>query len=263
MFGLLLALLVVWLIVIWGWEASPPILAPGDEFRSTPHQLQLYYTVEGQGEVVTPTLQMQINKETATLRLAAPGHIRLQGVDLSSRPAFPALWIQPIDGQTPLVRAGGAETVKHLGLLFPGPGSEESLVLPDQAVGVRIVRMADPNERGEQPAFLVEVYESDDSQPTQRVQIGEQSTAVISTTNQVALHFSLLPAVAVTVRYLPGGWVLWLALGMVLVGAAGFWFRPAFVLVQIASWPEERSVVVVQSDQDSEVGWLQQWLQSI
>jgi hypothetical protein len=263
MIGLLLALLVVWLIVIWGWEVSPPILGPGDEFRSTPHQLQLTYTVEQQGELVTPTLQVQIGEEVATMRLADPGEVRLQGVEVSSQPGLPALWIQTVDGHTPLARAGQAETVEHLGLLFPGPGSEESLVLPDQAVGVRIVRMTDPLEEAKQPAFLVEVYEGDDSQPRQRVQIGEQPTAVISTTDRVALHFSLLPAVGVTVRYLPGRWLLWLALGMVLIGAVGFWFRPVFVLVQVAPWPERRSVVVVQSDQRVEVSLVQQWLQSI
>jgi hypothetical protein len=246
MAGLLLAIAVVWWIVLAGWEVTSPLLAPGEEYRLPTHGLELHYGVTpGEGQVAAQ-LGIQVAGATITLPVTSAAATTIAGVDLRTTLAAPGLYITTADGTPALARAGQSETQSGLGLTFPTPGSEESVILPALAVGLRIVRMADSDGP---TRYLLERYEGDDSQPTERIEI-EPALAALErvTIGETSLQFSQFPGITVDVRYLPGVRLLWLAVGLVLLGGLGFWFQPAFVLAQIGPWPVERSVVILQSD---------------
>jgi hypothetical protein len=254
MIGLLLTLLVVWLIVLLGWEVTAPVLAPGGEYRFNPQQLQLQYTVSLQGQDVHPVLNIRLGQVDHSLTVTDT-RLSLAGVGFQVQTAAPGLHIATLDETPALARAGQAETASSIGLIFPRPGSEESIVLPAQFVGLRIVRMADTQvQQNATPTFMVEVYTGERSQPTQRVEIEATQIADIQVNEQgFILRVLPVPGVVVSARYLPAMWLLWLALLLALLGAAGYWLRPAFILVQVAPWAGNRAVVVVQSDRRQEL----------
>jgi hypothetical protein len=251
MAGLLLAIAILWWIVLAGWEIAAPILPAGEEYRLPTHQLRIHYAVEPQGAELAPQLLVELAGVTVTLPVTTPVATQVMGVDLRTTLAAPGLYIATPDGTWALARAGQSETQPGLGLTFPAPGSEESVILPALAVGLRIVRMAD----GAGPTrYLLERYEGDSSQPAERMEIGPELAKLGSiTVGETTLQFRQLPGITVDVRYLPGVRLLWLALALVFLGGLGFWFRPAFVLAQIGPWPVARSVVILQSDVASEL----------
>jgi hypothetical protein len=147
-----------------------------------------------------------------------------------------------------------------MGLLFPSPGSEESIVV-DQALGLRIVRLpaqaAAPAEQ-----FLAEVYDANNAL-LQRIPIRKSSAIDLTIDNKtVTLEFIFLPGMQVEVAHQPAIWLFWPAAFLVLVGLVGYRCKPAFVLLQLAPWPVDRAVVVVQSDDPDEVTLIQEWLQT-
>ncbi|RIK37476.1 MAG: hypothetical protein DCC55_24140 [Chloroflexi bacterium] len=246
--GLLLALSAVWLIVITGWELSTPILAPGDEFRSSSHAITLHYSVTQGTAGIAPQVRVQAGSATVVLPAAAAAG-SVSGIDVRVEPGYPALYVRTASGEPALARAGQSETSAGLGLTFPSPGSEESLILPNEAIGLRIVRMGEEAAVAADAGFLLEVYQGDSSQPARRMAIGAEPVEKIPLNDTgLELEFAQLPGLAVDFRYMPGLWLLWLALVLVLLGALSFWFRPAFLLIQVAPWPAQRSVVVAQSD---------------
>lgn len=263
MFGLLVALAAVWTIVTTGWELAPVALAPGESYRYPPHGLEFVYQVEeGAGEM-TPLLVAQIKGAQNTVVAKTPLETTLAGVALRVQPGPPALLISTVDGAQALTRAGQSDTASSLGLAFPSPGSEEAVVLPEQAVGLRIVRMADDAVPEGDHAFLLEVYQGENAQPAQRLTIGGKPMEIIQLDDEgLSLRVMELYGLEVSARYLPGVWLLWLAGVLVLVGAAGFWFRPAFMLAQVAPWPPDRAVIVAQSDAHVEIATLCQRLTS-
>jgi hypothetical protein len=252
--GLLLALLAVWLIVNAGWELSTPVLAPGVEYRSSHHTVTLHYSptqgVAGTESQVSQVPQVIVQVGSATVALpAVAGAGRVAGVDVRVRPALPGLYVTTTDGEPALARAGQTETGAGLGLTFPSPGSEEAIILPDEAIGLRIVRLGEEVAESAGAGFLLEVYQGESSQPTRRLTVGAEPVERVTLDEQgLELEFAQLPGLVVDFRYTPGLWLLWLALVLVLVGALSFWWRPAFLLLQVAPWPVERSVVVAQSD---------------
>jgi hypothetical protein len=259
--GLLVALVAVWLIVTVGWELAPIVLAPDDTYRFTPYSLELTYQIEHQSEQVRPSLAARVGATEGSTVVTGPMEMSLDGVDIRAQPGTPALLITTADGEPDLTRVGQSDASSSLGLTFPSPGSEESVVLPKQAIGLRIVRMADQMDTSTDHAFMLEIYQGDSPQPTQRVTIDGNRVETVPIDEQgLALQVMALPGLEVSARYLPGAWLLWIAAALVVVGAIGFWFRPAFVLAQIAPWPAERAVVVAQSDVRSEIAALQEWL---
>jgi hypothetical protein len=257
----LIALLAVWLIVTIGWELAPVTLAPGDTYRFAPRNLELTYQIEQGAQQTMPMLTVRMGTAEGRQLVAAPTTLSLAGVDIRIAPGPPALLITTADGATALARAGQSDTAAELGLTFPSPGSEESIVLPTQAVGLRIVRMADDATAAARAAFMLEIYQGESPQPVKRVTIGGNQVETIPIREEdLALQVTVLPGLAVSARSLPGIWLLWLAGGLVGIGAAGFWFRPAFALAQIAPWPEERAVLVLQSDTRAEIATMEEWL---
>jgi hypothetical protein len=261
MLGLLVALLVAWLIVTVGWELAPTAVAPGDTYRFTPHSLELAYQIERQDEQAMPVLAARIGAATDSMVVTGQTEMTLAGVDIRAQPGPPALLLTTASGEPALTRPGQSDSLASVGLIFPSPGSEESVVLPEQAAGLRVVRMADTTDSAAGHAFMLEIYHSGSPQPTQRVTIDSNQVATVAIDPEgLTVQVMSLPGLEVSARYLPGAWLLWVAGVLVIVGAVGFWFRPAFVLAQIAPWPEERTVIVAQSDVRTEIAAIREWL---
>jgi hypothetical protein len=251
--GLLLAVLVVWLIVLFGWEISSPMLAPGERYRYAARDVQLEYRVQRQADQATGQLAAVIGGAQGVATVADTVSLSVGTVAVHGVPGAPGLLISTGDGLPGLTLAGQSETAPSLGLIFPSPGSEQSVILPAEAIGLRIVRLAEATG----VAYLLEIYEGESSQPTERVQIGEQPVEVLTFgAEDIKLEIVALPSLVVALRYLPGVWLLWVALGLVLLGALGYVRRPALVLAQVGPWPVGRTVVVVQSDDRRQVAQL-------
>lgn len=282
--GLLLALVVVWIILVAGWEITPPLLAPGDEYRATTQRVVFTYLLPAQKAgltptLLTPTLIVEINDTPQQLLLGESRSRRWGQIAIQANPGPPALLIRSKDETVQLSRFGQTQRTANLGLLFPSLGSEDSVVV-DNSVGLRIVRVAllpegdqastrennpsrqSPLDTAAYEQFLVEVYPRDETKPVQTIHISEQTTATIEV-GEVAqeLIFIPLPSLAAVVRYQPGIWLLWLAAALIIMGIAGFRFAPTFLLLQMAPWPTDRTVVVAQSDTAAEIEQLQHLLQ--
>ncbi len=259
--GLLLLWFTIWLSLTVGWAVMPTALAPGAEYRYAAHELVLQYQVSTQAMV--PVLAVYVGAAHKDLPATIAGRAQIGPVEVETAPGPPGLLISTV-GQTgtgkPLLgRSGQSNTTAAVGLVFPNPGSEESLVLAKAAV-LRIVRMADDNTNLNASAFALEVYQDNATQPVQRLQISEAKTESIQINGQkIALRFTPLPGLDVDVHYLPGAWLLWIALIFLIIGAIGFGRQPAFLLVQITNWPENRSVLIAQGDLQCEVKALQAW----
>ncbi|MCB0188664.1 MAG: hypothetical protein KDE31_30550, partial [Caldilineaceae bacterium] len=262
--GLLLAIVTVWIILNWGWNVMPPPLAPGAEYRAASHQLTLRYEYPSHvaetpaGRDAQPLILAEVG--TAQQRAPVGSTIRLQqGQTLITNHAGPpALLIETLSGEPLLSRLGQSQTMPSMGLIFPSPGSEETIVV-GQVLGLRVVRL--PAQSPDQPEqFLAELYDAN-SELLERIPIQEQSTAELQIQERtITLAFALLPSMAVEVAHRPGMWLFWPALLLVVLGLIGHRYRPAFVLAQLGNWPEQRSVVIIQSDRADEVTALAQWL---
>jgi len=263
--GLLLLLFAIWLIIFAGWAVLPSALAPGTEYRYPERALLLRYAVTGSENTTSANapvglLAIQIGNRHESMPVAANTQLQIGQVEVTSAPGTPGLFIGT--DAALLERPGQPGPTEVVGLVFPNPGSEESVLLPSQGAALRIVRtVADNDQRLNADIFLVEVYQSNQSQPGQRIQIRAEQKETIQIGNRtVDLRFVPLPSLSVAVRYLPGAWLLWPALLFMLIGAFGYARRPAFLVAQIAHWPEQRSVLVVQSDVKEEVNLLRQWV---
>lgn len=270
--GLLLALASIWLILLAGWEITPPLLAPGEQYRATTQRVTLSYTMLEHADELAPTLGVELADTSYQVPLGESRRLRLGQVVLQAAMGPPALWIRSKEAAVTLSRPGQAQNATDLGLIFPTLGSEDSVVLENR-VGLRIVRVAvlpeavkasageaensstdSPLATGLHDQFLVEVYQPDEAKPVQTIVVNEAKTAQIQVSGKVReLRFVPLPSMAAAVRSQPAVWLLWLALVLVIGGAVGYCYRPTFLLLQLAPWPPERTVVVAQSDTAAEI----------
>lgn len=268
--GLLLALSAVWLILLAGWEVTPPPLAPGDEYRATTQRVVFVYTLPTEDNG-TAALAAEIDGNAYQLPLGESQQLRLGEITIEANPGPPALLIRSADDATTLSRAGQTQHIADLGLIFPSLGSEDSVVI-GSSVGLRIVRVAVsspdaansplhlPESRREQ--FLVEVYQSDKAKPVQTLYLQEETPVTIEASGEThQLTFIPLPSLLPAVRYQPGVWLLWLALLLVMGGMVGALQQPAFLLIQIAPWSSTHTVLIAQSDLASEIDRIRRYLQ--
>ncbi len=264
--GLLLALGVVWINLLVGWEVAPPLLAPGDAYRATTQRVALHYMLPAGDDGSMPILSAEIEDLAQQVPLGERRQLRLGQIAIQTGLGPPAMLLRSTDDTT-FSRPGQSQYTTDLGLIFPSLGSEDAVVFGN-SVGLRIVRVSALTEaQSESPltlasapqeSFLVEVYQGDEVQPVQTIQVSGQTRAVIQVGGQPRTILLIpLPSMVAVVRYQPGIWLLWLALALILVGIIGFAYRPAFVLVQIAPWPMARAVVVAQSDVAAELDHLQ------
>lgn len=259
--GLFVALMAIWLILVAGWEDTPPLLAPGDQYKGAKQALTIHYDATAAiDETGAPQLLAQVSEATYPLALASTLRTNWWQLAITTHQGPPALLLQTEDETALLSQPGQTQALPQIGLIFPSVGSEEFVVV-DQTLVLRVVRLLGSSTQPDITAFWVEVYQVDADEPVLRVEVVGRSREVFTINGQrYTLNFVHLPSVALAVRYQPGVWLLGLALLLVLIGGVGYWQRPAFVLVQVAPWPVDRSVLVVQSDVVLEIQALGDWL---
>lgn len=250
--GILLALAILWGGVNFGWEVTPPPLAPGGEFRFPQRQLHLRYALldgpEGQSDGPA-AMQVQLGDASQVLSVDGPRTARLNNTAIHMQPDVPGILLESESGLGFLL-PGQSSTSERIGFVFPTPGSEESVLIPDADLGLRLVRLVDDGR------FLVEMI-AGDGETINRLEIGADADRSIELTGDLTgaqtgdvtggMRLRFLPGVSVRVRYLPGDGLLWASLALALAGAVGYLRRPYFALIQLGPWAQERSVLVVQS----------------
>ncbi|HXF60423.1 MAG TPA: hypothetical protein VNK95_02330 [Caldilineaceae bacterium] len=260
--GLWIALAGVWAAIAFGWQVASPTLAPGDAYRSVNHGLEVRYlpptNVEKRVEeqaIGAPQMSVRVDSRNFTYTVPSAVQFRVGSATARISPGAPALWIASAGGEPLLARPGETERREALGLVFPSAGSEESLLLPDLAAGLRLVRAGAPG------GFILELYRSTTVEPVMRIELAHNEPALVpleegDAQDKAALWIVPLPALQVDVRYLPGLWLAWIGVAVALVGVAGLGRQPAFALVQIGPWPPARAVVVLQSSHPAELAAL-------
>lgn len=250
--GLLLGLLALWSMVQLGWSISLPALAPGDSYANSLHDVTLSHGVrqsDAQGEVQS-VLSATVASESIALLIGQATRGQAGGAQVYVEQGPPALWVSAPDTVFALPGGGTNEQRSSLGLVFPQLGSEQFVVLPAQNAGLRIVLLANGTDQSAAPSYLLEVYEGENVQPAQRLQINhDESITVKVDGKEMVLHVAPTYSLLAKVERRPGLWLLWLALALALIGAVGFLRRPGFILAQVAPWPDQRSVVVLQGSE--------------
>ena len=243
--GLLSALTVAWLFLLVGWEIQSPILAPGDTYRAPSRNVLIQYQVpvaSGHGQDAA-NVTVQLGRQVITATAASDFSVRAGASSIAGSHSTPGLLVRVVDGRSLLLEPGQTDRTANVGVVLPSPGSEESVLIPDVSLGLRVVRRTD-----DPAAFIVEVYRGAELRPQQRIDVaGPTSASASADTESVELEFLPLPGMEVTVRHMPGQWLLWTAAALSIAGLAGFLRPPSFALAQIGPWPAMRSVVVLQT----------------
>ncbi len=241
--GLLCATAALWLFLIVGWKLHTPTIAPGDSYRVPARGLVVSYEAPSgaQDDAGSANVVIQLDSQTVTWTLPSGSDTRIGASTIAVNPSTPGLLIRTTNGEEALLAPGDVNAAASAGLALPSPGSEESLLIPDSALGLRILR------RSDDPAtFIVEFYSGDDLLPQQRIEIDSPTTAVAgSGADSLQLELTPLPGVEITVQHMPGIWLLWIALVLALTGAYGFIRPPASIMTQFESWPVDRSLLTV------------------
>jgi hypothetical protein len=257
--GLLVGLLALWLDVTFGWEVISPSLAPTEAYQYPPLNLDIQYptAAENSAGFAVPVLHMTLDGRQEML---AVGNVARVGENrIITRSSDPALQVHTVPDDIVMARPGDLSEAKEgdIGLSFPTPGSEASLILPDQSVGIRIIRrpvsMGDGETKDDED-YSVEIYEDGSAVPTERVTLDERKRQRIDVADgDVTLEFMPTVGVVVAVRSEPGSRLYWLALLLTVVGLVGFVRSPAYVLAQIGQWSPTKSYVVAQSNVKQEI----------
>lgn len=247
MIGLLTAVIGGWIGLAFGWQVTAPPLAPGATFRSANRNLLLRYSV-APTMTLPSELEVRLQGEEIDVATDQPARQRVGQATIQVRPAYPGIWVATGDGSENLTLPGNAKARSNIGFVFTEPGSEESILIPSEGAGVRIV------QRGNDNGFVLELYRSDSVEPVYRGEITEQGRLVIpEDVVGLELIISTLPGLQVDVRHLPGLWLVWAGIVLALIGAIVFVRPVGFVLAQIAPWSPEYSIVVLQGDLTSTV----------
>ena len=255
--GLLLGLSTTWLITSLGWEVVSPSIPPGESYSYPPQNLELQYSAtaplnQPESPLLNLALQVKIGDESGTLPVDSDSSIRIGDVAVEAQPGPPGLLVSSVSGAEILAIQDQPRASAGVGLIFPGEGNEQVVRLPEESIGLRIVR----SSREPEPDYLIEIISvvggiERDSQQVE-IQNGESKYVALDS-GTVSLRFDPLPALDVRVRYLPNAWLLMVTLGLVVAGAVGFLFRPAFVLAQIRSWHGDTVAVIAQSNSKDEM----------
>jgi hypothetical protein len=250
--GMLLALLLIWWQTYWGWEFRPGPIIPGERTSFAQRGVSLAYTLDQPSPgIMAPAMRVEINERTTTIPFGATMRATVDGADVSAEPGTPGLVVQVPDGAALLARPGQTTTSAQIGLGFPRAGSEETLLVPQHGIGLRIVRTGG-GPLAERASFLVEIYRGDSEAPVRRFTVDRSLAEVVeagtSGDESVLLAFVPLSTLDARVSHVPAPWLFWLALALTLAGLAGYRRRPGFAMVQVGPWPIQRAVVNVQTD---------------
>ena len=228
---------------------TPDPLLPGarasDAVLGVTFEYALTYPQPG---VIGPVLKANKGETQRVLPLMR-GDVTLDGVVVSLQPGAPSLLVRTLDDAPLLAQPGQSATAAVLGLGFPNPSSEQTLILPQHGVGMRIIRQDNATTSAADDSFVVEVFQGDSEQPIQRFTIRDSQVERIQTpVGEMPLGFVPVPMLQVQAYSAPNHWLLLPAALLLLAGALGFRRRPAFLLAQAGPWPVERSVVIIQTD---------------
>jgi hypothetical protein len=259
--GMLVALALIWINAIRGWEFTAYQLAPGERTADPIHDLRFEYRIEQPSAgTLQPQIVASVGDDTLVIPVTQQMEERVGNAMVRAQPGAPGLLIQTVDGTPLLARPGQATPISTIGLGFPSVGSEETILLPQQAVGLRIVRLEQGRPGPPEDGFLVEVFHGGNEQAVSRITVDASDIVTIPTAaGSVTLAVTPLPTLTIAVRHGPGLWLFWPALALVALGALGFWQQAGFVLAQIGPWPPERAVVTLQSDLPAEMASLRRW----
>ena len=260
--GMLCAVGMLWLYVGISWSYTADVLIPGERAADAVHAVRLEYRVNQAGTaLLAPTLVASVGDSAIAIPVASEMSETLDGVAVEARQSGPALWVQTADGTPLLARPGQLNPVTTIGLGFPNAGSEETLLLPTLGTGLRIVRDDRETLSTDDYTFWVEVFHGDSEQAVARISVGGSQVEYIETPTglSVALAFVTLPGLHVQVHYAPGLWLFGLALGLAAIGLVGFWVSTDFLVAQIGPWPEERTVITLQSNLADMMTSIQRW----
>lgn len=262
--GMLCAALYLWIASLYAWHYTTAFLVPGASAVDSVHGLTLQYDmarpVDG---VLTPRLRIELDDNSTLVTVAPSMNAGLAGVDVAARAVAPALAVRTVAENADLARPGQAATVNALGLGFPTDGSEETVLLPKIGAGLRIVRDGQNTPAADDDIFLVEVYSSASEQPVRRFEVTASQVETIQAGGPedpaLTLAFIPLPVLAVEARTAPGQWLLIVGVILVAAGLFGYVQQPGFMLVQLGPWPEQRTVMTMQSDLPAELSALRRW----
>ena len=259
--GMLTALSLIWINAIFGWEFTAQQLAPGERTADAVHDLRFEYHLERPSpDVLQPSLIATVGNDTASMPVTQEMQEQVGNAVVRAQPGAPGLLVQTVDDALLLARPGQAVPVSSIGFGFPSVGSEETLLLPQQAIGLRIVRMEQGKPGAAEDGFLVEVFQGGNERAISRITVDHSQIVSIPTfTGEVLLAMTPLPNLSIQVRHGPGYWLLWPALALLALGAIGFAQQSGFVLAQIGPWPPERAVITLQSDLPGEMASLRRW----
>jgi hypothetical protein len=266
--GMLCAALYLWTASVLAWHFEAPFLIPGAPAVDSVHDLSLQYElarpVDG---VLTPRLRIALGDASVAAVVASRVEAQVAGVEVVARAVAPALEVRSLAEGADLARPGQAAAVSALGLGFPADGSEETVLLPGIGAGLRIVRDGQNTPAVDDDVFTVEVYSGASEQPLRRFTVSSSQIETIRVRGPgdpaLTLAFVPLPALAVEARSAPGQWLMIVALILAAAGLIGYLQHPGFVLLQVGPWPEQRTVMTVQSDLPSEFSLLRFFVEGI
>jgi hypothetical protein len=241
MAGLLLSVLGAWIALAFGWQLTAPPIAPGATFRSANRNFVAHYVVPDENPT-SPTLEATLQGVEIVLPATELTGNRVGAATIQARPEYPGLWIASADGNETFALPGESKQRSHIGFVFANPGSEESLLIPAERSGLRVVRRTGSN------GFVLELYRSDAVQPVYRAELtpGGQLTIPLAETGGELRVYSL-PGLQVNVRALPGLWLVPLGIFLALIGASAFARQSGFALIQTSEWLNNESLVIIQS----------------
>ncbi len=261
--GMMLALVVVAWYSMAGHSFLPAPLLPGERVSDAVLGLSAEYQLNVSSPGVLGPVLKVMHDDVEQLLPLQPGRVSLDDVNVAVRPGAPALVVYTPDERVLLARPGQSSRVAMTGVGFPDPGSEQSLVLPDSGIGLRMIRQDGGAPVSSDDLFVVEVFHGDSEAPVQRFTISRSEVKRIETpTGDVMLGFAPIAMFQLQAYTAPGVWLLIPALLLVVAGAYGFRLRPAFLLAQVGPWPVDRSLVVLQSDRPGAVDEVQRAMEA-
>lgn len=250
--GALIGALLLWANLFWAWNLRPDVIAPGVTFENARRGFAVtnhLIDVNGRDTVTLLTVG-----STETLPVDGLWHrLDLPGWTRARANAETAAMVIGAD-EALLALPNAPKPQERVGLLLPATGSEQFVVLPQQGIGIRVVRLTDGNAE----RYYAEVYGEDSVQPLVREEILGAQTLDVPLAEGESLTLEIAPASGLHVEVERGyGRWLWLpALLLILAGFVALVLPARVVLAQLSRWERERTLLIAQGTAHKDVAAL-------